>query len=470
MIKFPELTEKIKHSSHAHLVHSTKKYFRRIFTRILNWKNYPDSYFNLYEEEGKLTLHHYEHNSLIHSQTVHLENVDSFEHVLKNPHLPIYFVLQGHNCEFRTFITKQIKIWDRFLLFSQLKNNEFHPNDLIQSYCPKKYLEKIDVLIAVRSNDFLKKVYEILRSFTNPIGGVILWDIEQGFAMKKQAKTVKTLQQWIVTLVPITNHKFTMLVFCQEALLLQRTIYSKSTNEIEKEIQSTLRFLQRQGYKDNMPVSIVACEDSIDITKFSHDKFETVAVTKRLFEKESYRPTSSLFNFLPQSLKQANLAYALPKLAIKFLVPLCVLLLMIWSIVQIKSFFQDYEAKWVNSNYEEIAKRTRNDYFEQAALGKLFTNYLSTAANNPSHLVDNINKVLKGKFMPTSITWSQKEPFHELRLNFTNPKSKNLKKHIQNLEKALGTAKINLDEHENESTLLLQMQPTTNKKVMKNEH
>lgn len=481
MIKLPEWAKKNKIDNDHKLTHNnnfswieiTKKYFNRVWVRVISWKYYPESYFNLYESQGELTLYHYENNILIHSHAVLPNDRSSFDHITKNPHLPIYLILQGQDCEFRTFATKQINMWDRFFLFNQLKDNEFHENDLIQYYRPKRHTEKIDVLIAVRSSDFLKQVYDVLNSFANPIGGVTLWDIEQSFVMKKQASITRTLQEWVVILVPITNNKFTMIVFCQEALLLQRVIYSKNTQEIEKEIKSTLRFLQRQGYKDDQPISIVVAEDTIDIAEFSHDKFEAVAVSKRVFEKESYKPINSFFNFLPKSFKQAYLAYIFPRLAIKFLIPLSTILLLIWSTVQIKSFFQDYELKWVNSNFEEVSKKAKGTFFEQAELGKLFTNYVITADNNPSSIITNLTKILKGKFQVTGITWSQGEKDNEMRLNFAsiNGKKQDFKKYIsQNGEKILGDVKITWDEHENESSLLIKKQPATTKVVDKNDN
>ncbi|MCX7343029.1 MAG: hypothetical protein NT128_02650 [Proteobacteria bacterium] len=351
-----------------------------------------------------------------------------------------------------------------------MKINEFHPNDLIEHYPPKQSFEKVDILIAIRSNDFLRKIYETLESFKNPIGGVISWDIEQSLAMKKQASITRALQQWVVTLIPMENHKFTMLVLRQDAILLQRVVHSKTTKDIEKELRSTLRFLQRQGYTEGQHVSILVPEDTIEITEFSHEEFEIVAVSKRLFEKESYKPRKSFLKFIPEILKQANLAYHLPRLAIKFLLPISMIVLILWATIQIKSFFQDYESKWINSNFEEISKKTSGNFSEQVHFSKMFKNYVSSANNNPSSLVANVNKMLKGKFQVLSITWSQNDKENELRLNFptvVKGKKPNFKKYIdQNSERVLGDSSISWNERDNETVLLIQQH--TAKTVNKN--
>ena len=478
MIKLPEWIKKsdISHAPEtpynvgSNRLEASQYYLNEIWQRIINWKNYPKDYFNLYEAQGKITLCHYKNNLLVRSQEVSLNDTEWHEYIYQNSSLPIHLILQGQDCEFRSFPTQQINIWDRFFLFNQLKINEFHPNDLIEHYQPKQSFEKVDILIAIRSNDFLRKIYETIESFKNPIGGVISWDIEQSLAMKKQASITRALQQWAVTLIPMENHKFTMLVLRQDAILLQRVVHSKTTKDIEKELRSTLRFLQRQGYTEGQHVSILVPEDTIEITEFSHEGFEIVAVSKRLFEKESHKPRKSFLKFIPEILKQANLAYHLPRLAIKFLLPISMIVLILWATIQIKSFFQDYESKWINSNFEEISKKTSGNFSEQVHFSKMFKNYVSSANNNPSSLVANVNKMLKGKFQVLSITWSQNDKENELRLNFptvVKGKKPNFKKYIdQNSERVLGDSSISWNERDNETVLLIQQH--TAKTVNKN--
>ncbi len=480
MIKLPEWIKKsdISHTQEttnnggANRLEKSQYYLNEIWQRIINWKNYPKDYFNLYESQGKITLCHYKNNLLVRNQEVSLNDTEWHEYIYQNSSLPIHLVLQGQDCEFRSFPTKQINIWDRFFLFNQLKINEFHPNDLIEHYQPKQSFEKVDILIAIRSSDFLRKIYETLESFKNPIGGVISWDIEQSLAMKKQASITRALQQWVVTLIPIENHKFTMLVLRQDAILLQRVVHSKTTKDIEKELRSTLRFLQRQGYTEGQHVSILVHEDIIEITEFSHEEFEVVAVSKRLLENESYKPRKSFLKFIPEVLKQANLAYHLPRLSIKFLLPISMILLILWATIQIKSFFQDYESKWINSNFEEISKKTLGNFSEQVHFSKMFANYVSTANNNPSSLIANVNKLLKGKFQVLSITWSQNAQGNELRLNFpavVKGKKPKFKKYInQNSERVLGDSTIAWSEQDNETVLLIQQH--TAKMVNKNDN
>jgi hypothetical protein len=226
MIKLPEWIKKtnIGHKAEIRVyneitvLEEAKIYLKGIWQRIVNWKHYPRDYLNLYESQGTLSLYHFKNNLLVHAQEISLEDYEWREYVCQHSNLPIHLILQGQDCEFRSFATKQINIWDRFFLFNQLKTNEFQSDDLLNHYRPKHHVEKVDVLTAIRSNDFLKQIYKVLASFKNPIGGVISWDIEQSIAMKKQASITRTLRHWVVTLIPMNGHKFTMLVMCEDTI------------------------------------------------------------------------------------------------------------------------------------------------------------------------------------------------------------------------------------------------------------
>lgn len=463
MIKLPEWIKKTDITvcnDTTTAFEDTNFYIKQVWQRVIDWKHYPRDYFNLYESQGKLTLYYYKNNSLVSSQEILLSDQVFSDYVGQSPSLPINLILQGQDCEFRSLPTEKISVWDRFFLFNQLKTNEFQEDDLVNHYQPKQHTKKIDVLVAIRSNDFLKKVYKVLAELKNPISGVTSWDIEQSLAMKKQVSTTRGLHNWVVSLIPMKNHKFTMLVLCKDTIVLQRVVHSKTTNDIEKELRLTLRFLQRQGYKEGQPVTILVPEDTIELSEFSNEEFEAVAVSKRLFEKENYKPTKSFIDFIPKILKQKNLAYHLPRLAIKFLIPISAVLLIFWSTVQIKSFFQDYEFKWVNSNFEKVLKKTTGNFAKEANFSKLFTSYVLAANSNPSEMITNVNKLLKGRAQVLGIAWSTNEQGSELRLNFASTaktKKKDFKKYInQNSERILGNAKIAWNEEGNNNTLIIQ--------------
>jgi hypothetical protein len=225
-------------------------------------------------------------------------------------------------------------------------------------------------------------------------------------------------------------------------------------------LRSTLRFLQRQGYKAGQAVSVLAPENSA-ITEFSNAELELISVSKRLLEKEAYRPAKPFLNFIPKTLSQANLAHELPRLAIKFLIPISVILLILWAPVQIKSFFQDYENKWLGVKYEEIQKKTSGNFAEQVHLSSLFMNYITSNNKNPSNIINGVNRLLKGKAQVLGVTWTPTEQGTELRLKFSSTVKKNhdLKKYInQNYERILGDVTLTWDEQGNDTILLIQQQ------------
>ncbi len=470
MIKLPEWIKKtdVSHKAEVEVYNENsalaeaKAYLKAIWQRIVDWKHYPRDYINLYESQGTLSLCHFKNNLLVHVQEVNLDDYEWRQYVCQHSSLPIHLILQGQDCEFRSFPTKQINLWDRFFLFNQLKTNEFDVDDLLNHYQPKQHFEKVDILAAIRSNDRLKQIYKVMASFKNPIGGVISWDIEQSMLMKKQASITRALRHWVVTLIPMENHKFTMLVMCQDTILLQRVVHSKTTSDIEKELRSTLRFLQRQGYQEGQAVSVLVPEDTLEIDEFSHAEFEAVAVSKHLLEKEAYKPTKCFLNFIPQILRQANLAYHLPRLAIKFLIPISAILLILWASVQIKSFFQDYECKWLHNKYEKTFKKTTSNFAEQVHLSKLFMSYVIAGNNNPSKTMNNVNRLLKGKAQVLGVVWAPTARGTELRLKFSSvskAKNQDFKKYIsQNCERVLGDVSVTWDDQANETILLIQQQ------------
>lgn len=469
MIKLPEWIKntettssvEVKIYNEAGSLETIQNYFKAIWQRIVNWKHYPRDFINLYESQGKFVLCHFKSNLLVHTQTIAVDDYDWREYISQHPSLPIYLILQGQDCEFRSLPTNQIRIWDRFFLFNQIKANEFGEEDLVNHYQPKQHAEKVDVFVSIRSNESQKQIFKALSLSKNPIGGVLSWDIEQTLAMKKQVSIARPLRAWIVTLIPIDSNASTILIMHQDKILLQRVILIKNTDELEKELRSTLRFLQRQGYKEGQAVSVLVPENSVVTTEFSNAELELIPVPKRFLEKESFKPTSPFMKFIPKTLVQSNLAHELPRFAIKFLIPLSAILLILWASVQIKSFFQDYENKWLGQKYEKIQKKTAGNFAEQVHLSTLFMKYISSNTQNPSNTISSVNRLLKGKIQVLGVTWAPTEHGTELRLKLpvSTKKNHDLKKYInQNYEKILGDVNLTWDEQGNESILLIQQQ------------
>lgn len=469
MIKLPEWIKNIETSPEIQVDIYNKKntldelrfYFKAIWSRVLNWKSYPRDYINIYESQGGFTLFHFKNSLLVHTQNISVAHYDWREYVSQHGNLPIYLIVQGQDCEFRSLPTNQIRIWDRYFLFNQIKTNEFSTEDLVNHYQPKQHPEKIDIFVSIRSNDQLKQIFKALASIRSPIGGVLSWDIEQSLAMKKQASIIRPLRAWVVTLIPIDSNASTILIMHQDKILLQRVIFTKSTSDLEKELRSTLRFLQRQGYKDGQAVSILMPESSATTIEFSNAELELTPVSKKLLEKETYRPVKPFLNFVPKMLSQAKSAHEIPRLAIKFLIPISMLLLILWATVQIKSFFQDYENKWLRIKYEKIHKRTSGNFAEQIHLSNLFMNYISSNNKNPSVTINGVNRLLKGRMQVLDMTWNQTERSTELRLKISSAAKKNhdIKKYINlNYERILGDVTLSWDEHGSETILLIQQQ------------
>ena len=475
MIKLPEWIKKVEVSlppqlnavprHEMNILKQTQFYFHSIWKRITDWKNYPRNYMIIYECNDVLSLYHFKNNLLIHKQDITISEYDWREYISQHGNLPIYIVLQGQDCEFRVLPTHQIRFWDRFFLFNQIKTNEFNIDDSTNHYQSKESKEKTDIFVSIRANETLKKLYKVLSLVKNPIAAVLSWDIEQSIGMKKNANVIRSLRHWTVSLIPINNDSFTILVMHQDKILLQRVIVTKNHDDLEKELCSTLQFLQRQGYKNGQAVSVLIPEGSTENNSFSNTELEIVTVSKRFLEKEGYNPTKGFLNLLPRTLTQANLAYELPRRAIKFLIPVSTIFLILWASIQIKSFFQDYENKWLNVKYDKVIKKTSGNFSEQVHLSKLFIKYLAANNKNPSYTINAINRLLRGKAQVIGVVWSPTEHGSDLRLKFsaTAKKNQDLKKYINNnYERVLGNVVLSWDEQGNETLLLIQQQGAQN--------
>lgn len=461
MIKLPEWI-KNKETAPENYTHNNKKiwkslqfYVQTIWKRIASWKNYPLDYITLYESQGNYTLYHFKNNLLTHTQNISIEQPDWQEYISSHKHSPIYLIVQGQDCEFRTLPTNQIHIWDRLFLFNQIKTNEFGPDDLVAHYQPKQHPERVDIFVSTRSNDTLKQMFKILASLKNPIGGVLSWDIEQNLAMKKRASINSSLRAWIVTVIPVDSNSCTIIIQHTDKILLQRLIFTKNMDDLEKELHSTLRFLQRQGYKEGQAVSILTPKDN-RFTTFSNAGLELIQVPEEILEKSIYKPTKPFLIFSPQTLKQARLAHELPKLCIKILIPVSIILLILWASIQIKSFFQDYENKWLTAKYDQLCKKSPKNLAEQVHLSSFFNLYIRRNNQNPFNAINNANKLLKGIVQISEITWNLEEHGSEFRLKFSKKNQKN-KKHISNkFEQIFENATLTWDEHDKDTTLLIQ--------------
>lgn len=437
-----------------------QSYILAIWKRITNWKNYPLDYINLHEFLGFYTLYHFQNNMLIHSQNISLEDTTWKEYIARHSNIPICLIVQGQDCEFRTLPTNQIQIWDRFFLFNQIKTNEFNPDDLIGHYRLKHFSERTDTFVSIRSAEQLLQIFKILASFQNPISGVLSWDLELSLIMKKHASIAHPLRAWAVTIIPIDTSSFTILIFYQGKILLQRVIFTKNIDDLEKELCSTLRFLQRQGYKDGQAVSVLMPEGS-DINGFSNAALEVVCVPKKFLEKENYKPIKPFLNFTPKTLYQAKLVHELPSLCIKFLIPLSLIFLILWSSVQIKSFFQDYEYKWLKTKYEKIHTRIPENFEYQLHLSKLFPLCLDNSTKISFKFINSIQKLLKDKARVLLISGDFSEKNFKLYLRFAqiDKTPYEFKKYIHsNAERIFGKVILTWAEEGKDTTLLIQTQ------------
>lgn len=467
MIKLPEWIKNNEEDSQVQttdsaqrgIVDSFQSYFQSIRTRIVNWKNYPTDFITIHECQGTFKLYHFKNTLLSHTEEVVLSDYDWREYITKHENLPIYFVVQGQDCEFRNLPTNQIQFWDRFFLFNQIRANEFSENDLVNHYRATSPSEKTDIFVSIRSNDSIKQFVKVLNSLRNPIAGVLSWDIELTMRMQKYASANRAIRHWVVSLIPIDSSTYTMLVMHQNKILLQRIISSKKSDDLEKEIRSTLQFLQRQGYTNGQAVSVMIPE-SEETKEFSNAELESIHIPKRFIEKEAFRPANPFLNLLPETLRQASLAYELPRLGIKFLIPFSVVLLLLWASVQIKSFFQDYESNSLNISYHEHKKKIAKNADEQLHRSKLFIKYLQNN-NNLSSTISALNKLLKGKTQVSSITWKSTEDHKEIFLKFptTLKKNQDIKKYInQNCERLLENVTLTWEDQGLETTLIIQQQ------------
>lgn len=463
MIKLPDWTKNTELSqicirTSQKVAQGSLSYIRAIWKRIINWKSYPLDCINIYECQGKYSLYHFQNNILIHSQNITVKDQDWKEYIKRHKNLPLYFIVQGQDCEFRSLPTKQLQIWDRFLLLNQIKTNEFKPNDLVSRYQLKYSSEKIDVFVSIRANDQLLQIFKILHSFKNPICGILSWDLEQSLIMKKYAGISNLTRAWIVTIIPIDKNQFTILILFQEKILLQRIISISNAEDLEKEIYSTLKFLQRQGYTEGQAVSVLMQEE-INIRQFSNAALEVVHVPKKLLDKFTFKPRNPFLKFVPKMLFEPNLSYELPKKCIKYLIPLNLIFLILWSIIQIKSFFQNYEEKWQKTRYEKIHSQIPKNFTEQLYLSKIFPPYLESTSKSPNKLILTIHKLLKNKAQVSSIKWDFSEKTLKLYLKFSplNQKSSDLKKYIHNnAERILGKVTLTWQEEGKDINLFIQ--------------
>jgi len=438
--------------------HESQSYIFSIWKRIANWKVYPLDYIHLHELFGLYTLYHFQNNTLIHTQQISLEDTSCREYITRHPNTPICFIVQAQDCEFRTLPTNKIKMWDRVFLLNQIKTNEFRPDDLIGHYRIKHFSERTDTFVSIRSTEEILQVFKTLASFENPISGILSWDLELSLIIKKHASITHPLRAWVVTIIPADAANFTILIFFQEKILLQRVIFTKNTDDLEKELCSTLRFLQRHGYKDGQAVSVLMPEEN-STNGFSNAALEIIAIPQKILGKENFKPNKSFLNFSPKILFQARLAHEFPRLCIKFLIPLSFIFLILWASVQIKSFFQDYEYKWLKAKYEKIHNKIPEDFEYQLHLSNLFPLYLDNSKKSSFKLISSIQKLLKDKVRVSLISWDFSEQNFKLYLRFTQLTKPlhEFKKYINNnAERFFGKVILTWSEQDKDTTLLIQ--------------
>lgn len=422
-----------------------------IWQRIVTAHSYPVDYLVLHSLPEQNWLIHYKDKKIYHClENICIEENTLSQYVAQFPELPLYWILQDCEMEFRTINLEKVKWWDRSVLIKQVHEGEFGENDWVFSGFSKRSKNHDYLLAAIKTDNKLQLCAQKISLLPNPFAGIRAYQIEIAtYYFEQQNK----LNSWVIVILTQAKAKdnLTLIVFHDGAIILQRNIINRGWKDA---IKATMRFLNRFGYEDDQIVSILTTGKMADtcIAGFEFIKVQPLDV-------DNYNPIKATFSFIPSNLRQKYFALIAPILTIRFALPLIVILLFFSAYFMLHGYFVQHDYQIVKNRLEEYNKKLPPDYQQKLKVAELFGYFQSTKKNNPSNMLKLLGQSLKKKrLIASQISWSIKAHNPHLEIKFDKPIKKKLKEKIQiQLESYLKTSftEIEINWHNDKKPILM---------------
>lgn len=429
-----------------------------LIEKVKNWINSKE-HILIYEDDSGFECITFS-KKLFNKQN-YFKNLDKeFEdYLIQNHKLPIYVITKNKECNFKQLATDKINFWERFLLIKQALKQAHNKDNL--AVCERKKYLKFNTIIKLNTSEKLIDFLKYLNFKPNVIAGIYSFELETALRMYYKVKTSNDLVFCVTN--DTKNNSINIIGIDSGKLLIQRNAYCSTTKEIITEIEETLKFLSRKGYKEDQPFSVLINEKMLEKGSFKkNDSMEIISIKEEVFSNKLI-PDELRFNFCNKYIRESFLAYIIPKILKKYIIFFSFFLIVVGMFTKTILNKEKIENKKLEIEYYEINNKLPKNSSTQIKMGELFKEYVNKNYNNPSRKIKSIHNILKGQIPAEYIIWKSANNDYkkfEIKLKFTaqfKDKFLTLKKILHTKRQLIAKeADINLLDNSNELILIIQ--------------
>lgn len=423
-------------------IKNTPTYLLSAFNKIIKWKEYKKNYLYIIADSKQIEIFNFYNYQVIEKKIFDYSDQHFIKYFTALPAIPTYISLQKQIHTFATIATKKLSFQDKRTLIKQSKKRAEQEEKLLTTY---KLLnnKNSQVIIEISYSEKIKKLFNDLKITSHPIAAIQSFELEKSLKMQAAAAEYNKLSQLIFCITNHADKSTSITVMCDDKFLIQRYVYTKEYKSLLNEIDETLNFLSRSGYKKDQSIAIILPDSLFKNIKTSKPNIKFFRVDDKIVEREHFYPTNKLtLKFIPKILKENYFAYTLPKFCIKYLTALSMLLFAAGLTAQILSIQEKTSSEYNLIKLKELKEKLPKDSAKIIESSKLFKDYVYINKNNPYKKVKKIYHLLKGKALVEQISWKSAETSlnkqFEIQLKF----STNIQEDILKLQKILATKAI----------------------------
>jgi hypothetical protein len=198
--------------------------------------------------------------------------------------LPLQILIDDENVDYRLISLRQTKWWNRHGLFNQIKITEFDETDWIyHEHVPSPTDAYRHTFIAFKPSPILLETFMYLNHLKNPVAKIQLNSVQQTMAAIdriKEHEQIRSFCPWSLFIRKISDTEWLLSAQQYGAIVISRRgKFSANGSEesmMENEITTTLRYLQRNGYKEGENLTLITAGFS---DEFNAHSFDSVFVT-----------------------------------------------------------------------------------------------------------------------------------------------------------------------------------------------
>lgn len=430
---------------------------KTLFIHLFN--NHPNHYVKVLVTEQQLRFFHIQNNQIIERCLVNTTEItqSDFDTFMKSKQcLPLHIVINTDDIEFKHISFQHIPWYHRPFYIKKYTRTDFDPDEWIYTmHTPKDQDPHLYTFISYRPTSSMIQSLLHLKQLPNPIVSIQLNVMQQMAAalLCLKRNNIHTLSPWTLLVKKESSTEWLIAVYHQSAMTMVRigrfmndikNLESTPEEQIQEEIQASLKYLTRFGFKDNDHVTIIAAgfQDAIhtylnndrESSKIKIDCVYTLSsreldthlflhktnwiknsfafIQHNIHQKSTcvFEQLSSLFQkgFSPRFFKTQQSAFFMPIYTMRALIPLCGMITLWFSYTIINLDHTLEKIHVLEQENTQISNQIGSSVQQHNA--KIFKDYKQYAHTNPLYFLKFIKRNIGRGAVLKQYTWTIDQP------------------------------------------------------------